>query len=376
MSAVPTSTPFPVPSFNASSTNATPAQFLEFLRSLITQHLGDASPCILSSAKTAWATIVDGLTDHFLGPFPLPDNITWESMQEKVEMTEATLEVIRRVFMRVEGIYNGSEVLVRKIFARLLDLCSTLDVWADVGIFSLGDQAFTPACVKEKALGLLVFLLRGMGNNTPPPSDQQYQPFWKTLREILKECVDVCHGGPINHFLFVKLSSKKLTFTLDLTVPSISLTPSTTIALFRTPRILETKQQESLEIVGCCSISLFVTLNNVSHGAAGPFKYNYHTSLPRSCLCCPTHRHHGSNLFSACQISLVSGRYRALDCRSNSNFLRSLSQPCVSYYIYHQSEVATKYCIINTITTSCTGISRNSGQATRKFASCALECRG
>ena len=201
MSAVPPSTPFPVPGFNASSGNATPAQFLEFLRSLITEYLGDTSPRILSSAKAAWVTIVDGLTDHFLGPFPLPDIVAWETMLEKVEMTDATLEVIKRVFMRVEGIYNGSEVLVRKMFARLLDLCRTLDVWVDVGILS-GDQAFTPGYIKEKTLGLLVFLLRGLGNNTPPPSEQQYQPSWKTMREILKECVDVCHGEPI-HFLFV-----------------------------------------------------------------------------------------------------------------------------------------------------------------------------
>ena len=200
MSAVPTSTPFPVPGFNASSSNATPAQFLEFLRSLITQYLGDTSPRILSSAKAAWVTIVDGLTDHFLGSFPLPDVVTWETMQEKVEMTEAALEVIRRVFMRVEGIYNGSEDLVRKIFARLLDLCRTLDVWVDVGIPS-GDQAFTPGYIKEKAFSLLVFLLRGLGDsdNTPPPSDHQSQPSWKMLREILKECIDVCHGGSINH---------------------------------------------------------------------------------------------------------------------------------------------------------------------------------
>ena len=66
-------------------------------------------------------------------------------MQEKVEMTEATLEVIRRVFMLVESIYNGSEVLVRKMFARPLDLCRTLDVWIDIGILS-GDQ-FTPGYV-------------------------------------------------------------------------------------------------------------------------------------------------------------------------------------------------------------------------------------
>ena len=253
MSTVPTPTPFPVPGFNASSSNATPAQFLEFLRSLITQYLGDTSLRILSSAKAAWITIVDGLTDHFLGSFPLPDIVTWETMREKVEMTEATLEVIRRVFMRVEGIYNDSEILVRKMFVRLLDLCRILDVWVDVGILP-GAPVFTPGYIREKALGLLVFLLRGLGDNIPAPSDHQSQPSWKTLREILKECVDVCHGAPIYLVVFVKCSS---IFTVDLTIPSISLTPSTTIALFKTPRILETKQQESLEMVDSCNRFIF-----------------------------------------------------------------------------------------------------------------------
>ena len=203
MSTVPTSTPFPVPGFNSSSSNATPAQFLEFLRSLITQYLGETSPPILSSAKTAWVTIVDGLTDHFLGQFPLPDIVSWETMEEKVEMTEATLEVIKRVFMRVEGIYNGSEDLVRKMFARLVDLCRILDVWVDVGILS-GDRAFTPGYIKEKALGLLIFLLRGLGDNSPSPSDHQCQPSWKTLGEILKECVGVCRGGANKPFSSIK----------------------------------------------------------------------------------------------------------------------------------------------------------------------------
>jgi serine/threonine-protein kinase ATR len=270
MSVVPTSTPFLVPGFDPSRSN-TPAQFLEFLRSIITQYLEDASPRILSSDKNAWVTVLDGLTDHLLRPFPLPNIFLWETMQERVDMAEATLEVIRRVFMRVEGIYNGSEMFVRKVFVRLLDLCRTLDVWVDVEILS-GDQAFTPRFMREKTFGLLVSLLRGLGDNRPPPSDHQYQPSWRTLRELLKECVDVCHGEPLNPFFFVK---SLFDFTVDLTIPSISLTPSTTIALFGVPRILETKQQESLEMVGCCIISLFVTFN-VSQGAARrPLEHNH-----------------------------------------------------------------------------------------------------
>ena len=50
----------------------------------------------------------------------------WDGIQERLEVTEATLEVIRRVFLRVDGIFTGSEGLVRKIFVGLMDFCRVL----------------------------------------------------------------------------------------------------------------------------------------------------------------------------------------------------------------------------------------------------------
>ncbi len=93
MSAVPPSTPFPVPGLNGTSDNATPAEFLSFLRNLINEYLGDNCPRI--TKKDTWVTVVNGLTDHLLGTFPLPDVVSWNAMQEKVEMTEVSLEVIK-----------------------------------------------------------------------------------------------------------------------------------------------------------------------------------------------------------------------------------------------------------------------------------------
>lgn len=185
------STPFPVPSFHGSGDDASPEQFLKFLRNLISEYLdGDNTTRIPANNKDTWVTIIAGLTDHFLVSFPLPDVVPWTMMLEKITMMETTFEVIQRVFSRVEGIYNGSEVLVKSIFARLLSLCRVLDVWVDTGTTECED-IITPTLMKEKALKVLVSVLRGLGSNI---ATTEIEPSWKTLRLVLIECLDVCHG--------------------------------------------------------------------------------------------------------------------------------------------------------------------------------------
>ncbi len=125
-----------MPGLNGTSDNATPAEFLSFLRNLINEYLGDNCPRI--TKKDTWVTVVNGLTDHLLGTFPLSDVVSWNAMQEKVEMTEVSLEVIRRVFLRVENVDVGSEGITRKLSARLLDLCRVLDVWGENGRSTVG----------------------------------------------------------------------------------------------------------------------------------------------------------------------------------------------------------------------------------------------
>ncbi|KAJ3516810.1 hypothetical protein NLJ89_g892 [Agrocybe chaxingu] len=223
----PPSTPFPVPGFSGTDNNASPAEFLKFLRSLTTQYLGDNSPRILAINKPAWMTIVNGLTDHFLSSFPLPDIVSWNAMQERVEVVEVTLEAIKRVFERVEGIFNDSEELVRKLFARLLDLCRVLDLWIEPEIV-FEEAMFSPAHMKEKASLLLIAVLRGLGDNAPAPSEQ-HPPSWKVLREVLVESIGVCN---------------------DLIAPSTPLTNVAVVALFRRPRILVSKDDPELETEG------------------------------------------------------------------------------------------------------------------------------
>jgi serine/threonine-protein kinase ATR len=185
---LPPSTPFSVSGLNAADSNP---GFLGFVRSLIDDHLSNEPPRISSSAKGAWIGAVNGLTDNLLGPFPWPNSASWTLMGEKIMVLDAVLEVILRVFLRVEGIYTNSEGFVRKVFARLLDLCWVLDVWTEVEV-DCGGELFSPIHMKDKAFGTLITLLRGL-DDSPVHSEEQ-EPSWNTLRSILKEVLDVSFG--------------------------------------------------------------------------------------------------------------------------------------------------------------------------------------
>ena len=190
---IPTSTPFPVPSFQNTDGDASPKQFLSFLRNLIAQNLdGDPSIRIPASEKDNWIPIIDGLSDHFLASFPTSNVVPWTAMHEKLGLIEITLEIIQRVTVRVDGLYSGPGDAAKKIFVRLLNLCNALDSWLDVDIV-IEDDMLTPLRLRERALGVAVDLLRHLGGITT--GGEPNTPPWKILRSILIECLDVAQGG-------------------------------------------------------------------------------------------------------------------------------------------------------------------------------------
>ncbi|KJA29660.1 hypothetical protein HYPSUDRAFT_31624 [Hypholoma sublateritium FD-334 SS-4] len=239
MSAIPPSTPFPVPGLNGTSDNANPAEFLSFLRNIINEYLGDSCPRITKN-KDTWVTIVNGLTDHLLGTFPLPDVVSWDAMEEKVEMTGVSLEVIRRVFLRVESVDIGSEGIVRKLSARLLDFCKALDIWREAEV-ACAEGMSSPAQLRCMAFETLVSVLRCLGDNTPMISEE-HDPSWKSLRIILKEYVAVVQGlmspaTPLPNSFVVSFYSKPHVSSskgpdqeeaspLEVFIPSLSRIPS------------------------------------------------------------------------------------------------------------------------------------------------------
>jgi serine/threonine-protein kinase ATR len=203
---IPTSTPFPVPSFQNVDADASPKQFLSFLGNLIAENLdGDPSIRIPVSSRDNWVAIISGLSDHFLASFPNSNTVPWSAMHEKLELIEITLEIIQRVTVRVEALYSGPGDAAKKIFLRLLSLCSALDFWLSIDV-PIEDDIPTPHRLQGKALKTAVDLLRHLGGIQIGGGSNA--PLWKILREILMECLDVgqgryyiCSGKVCTHYL-------------------------------------------------------------------------------------------------------------------------------------------------------------------------------
>lgn len=180
--------PFPVPTFSGSESDKTLEGYLEFLRDLESRYLSDNTP---RPSKDGWITVIDGLTEHML-TFPLPEGISWSALGEKVTSVLATLDTVKRVFERVNVIFLGTAEMMKKVFARLLSLCLVLDSWVDLDV-QLEDGVMHPKVVRERGLEVTIGILRGLGRNVVTTVENS-DPSWKTLRTILNECLEVCHG--------------------------------------------------------------------------------------------------------------------------------------------------------------------------------------
>lgn len=232
MAAMTTSSAFP-PEFRNVGSDSDPAEFLKFLQATMNKYLSDDSPRITEDGKGVWVAIVDGLADSFLQSFPLPDMTLWSLMEEKVAMTETTLQIIQRVFSRVDGIFNNTEGLAKKLFKRLLDLCSVLDIWLETNM-TYDDGIISPMSMKTRASNIIVCFLRGMGNNSPLlPND--CEPSWKILRNVLQECVDVCQGT-ITHAVTLCLPNSNN--IADLIAHTTPLSKALFISFFHKPRMI------------------------------------------------------------------------------------------------------------------------------------------
>lgn len=193
------STPFPVPSFQNAASDASPTQFLGFLKTLVSENLeGDPSIRIPSTNRASWVTVISGLSDHFLASFPTLNVVPWNAMREKLELIEITLEIIQRVTIRVDAMYSSPDEAAKKTFVPLLSLCTALDSWIDADI-NIEDGILTPSHLRVKAFEAGVGILRHMGQAiaTDGGSDEST---WRSLKSILVECLEVVQGEHLRNF--------------------------------------------------------------------------------------------------------------------------------------------------------------------------------
>ncbi|KAI5124851.1 hypothetical protein M0805_007285 [Coniferiporia weirii] len=124
--------PFTVGSFRPGQEGeASPADFLVFLQTLLAESLDSpVSNRIPASAKESWTALVEGLSEHFLSTFPGSSSELWNALQEKIKLCSASLDVIERAALRVDGLFADSDKRSITILRRLLKFYFILSTWA------------------------------------------------------------------------------------------------------------------------------------------------------------------------------------------------------------------------------------------------------
>ena len=184
------STPLAFPRINS------PADFRVFLHELRTERLAEHLPRIPARNRDDWVKIAEGLIDHFLKPIPLPDITTWKTLSERVSLLDTVLDCVGQMLRRVDQMLVYSEKFVRTLVVRALDIYNVLEAWVEVaGENDEEEEGYlAPADVRNKALSFLVELLASLDACTlASPGQNTNAREW--LKDIIKECIGVCHGS-------------------------------------------------------------------------------------------------------------------------------------------------------------------------------------
>ena len=201
--AAPSSSAIPLPTFGDNGQDVTPESLKEFLRTEIIKFNPRIKERASSEQVAAWITIVNHLFDMILSSFPSPSDFPWETLHERLTLTETSLEFIHLCVQCVDGLFTGQFAV--RMTARLLSICCSLDVWIHVQIPDEEGVA-KPRMLREKAFDVLLLLLRSLGGNAAV-IDKVGEAAWRTLEHILNECMDIGRG------LFLYIYGFNLSFT-------------------------------------------------------------------------------------------------------------------------------------------------------------------
>ncbi|KAG1768696.1 hypothetical protein EDD22DRAFT_1041450 [Suillus occidentalis] len=166
--------------------SASPKDLRDFLKSLN----DDNPPLVLD--KTLWLRLLASLLEQVFGCFPYFKPTMLGTTNERIELTDVTLDVFSRVGKKADSLdwlYADEEHLSKKVFVHFLGLCTSAESWLEVT--DDGDSGGASNTLYSKACGTLVEFLQLLSFSSIPggeSSDLQRG----VLEDILYEATNLC----------------------------------------------------------------------------------------------------------------------------------------------------------------------------------------
>jgi len=222
----PTSTPFPLLTFQSSASADSPAALRDFLLQTIADNQSELPYRIKHPHLETWIPILSGLSDYVLSSFPSISTGTWDILHEKAVLVNATVDVFHLFLQRFSNLFDTATHVARKALVRLIILCHILDCRND-GDVSAKDGIPSPQHLREKCLTVATEVMRYLGDNLGSPSAES--PTWEAFRSTYTGCLDIGEGEyhcVAFRQIFIFLSFG--TWEHYLSVPTRTITISTT----------------------------------------------------------------------------------------------------------------------------------------------------
>jgi hypothetical protein len=197
----PSSTPFPLLTFQSSASADSPAALRDFL----VQTIADNQPPLPYRIKhphlETWIPILSGLSDYVLSSFPSISTGTWDILHEKAVLVNATVDVFHLFLQRFSNLFDTNTLVSRKALVRLITLCHVLDCRND-GDVPVNDGIPSPKELREKCLTVATEVMRYLGDSLG--SGSAGNPTWGAFRSVFVGFLGIGEGE-LYHISFLLL---------------------------------------------------------------------------------------------------------------------------------------------------------------------------
>lgn len=187
----PSSTPFPLLTFQSSTSTDSPAALRDFLLQAIADNQSNLSYRIKHPHLETWIPILSGLSDYVLSSFPSISTGTWDILHEKAVLVCATVNVFQLFVQRFSNLFDTSSDLARKVLVRLMILCHLLDCRND-GDVSVKDDVPSPKQLREKCLTVAKEVIRYLGDSLGTGGVEN--PLLEAFQSVYAGCLGVGEG--------------------------------------------------------------------------------------------------------------------------------------------------------------------------------------
>ena len=187
----PSSTPFPLLTFQSSASTDSPAALRDFLLQTIADNQPSLPYRIKNPHLETWIPILSGLSDYVLSSFPSISTGTWDILHEKAVLVNATVDVFHLFLQKYSNLFDTTSLVARKALVRLIILCHVLDCRND-GDVSINDGIPSPKELREKCLAVATEVMRYLGDSLG--SGNVENSTWEAFRSVYVGLLGIGEG--------------------------------------------------------------------------------------------------------------------------------------------------------------------------------------